>query len=136
MLGDFNLNNCDWINGAPLPNSYCYNKIKGNFHKATCFLGHVQRNNSSIHTALLDLVFSKFSDLSAGISSSPVVTPDKYHPPLLGFNLTIDCHRVSLTAHSSCAQGDFLLLYVLRHSDWSCVLNENSYDSAVNHITA
>jgi hypothetical protein len=27
MLGDFNARNNDWVNGAPLPNSYYYNKI-------------------------------------------------------------------------------------------------------------
>jgi hypothetical protein len=32
---------------------------------------------------------------------------------------------------------DYLLLHnVLCHSDWSCVLNENSVDSAVNNLTA
>jgi hypothetical protein len=90
-----------------------------------------------------------------------VVTPDKYHPPLLlGFNLTLDCHRVSLTPHRSYDQRDCLLFcrvfrrsdwfyvlnensvdsvlfcHVFRRSDWFCVLNENSVDSAVNNLTA
>jgi hypothetical protein len=29
-----------------------------------------------------------------------------------------------------------LLYNILRNSDWSCVLNENSIESAVNHLTA
>jgi hypothetical protein len=91
-----------------------------------------QCNNSFIDSALLDLVHSNISDLSASISSSPVVTPDKYHPPLLDFNLTLDSLRVSLTPHCSYAQSDYLLLLnVLHHSGWFCVLNENSIDSAV-----
>jgi hypothetical protein len=67
-----------------------------------------------------------------------VVTPDKYHPPLLlGFNLTLGCHRISLSPHRTYAQGDCLLHYNdLHHCDWSCVLNENSVDSAVNYLTA
>jgi hypothetical protein len=67
-----------------------------------------------------------------------VVTPDNYHPPLLlDFDLTLDWHHISLTYHHSYTLGDYLLLYnVLRHSDWSCFLNENSVDSAVNNLTA
>jgi hypothetical protein len=67
-----------------------------------------------------------------------VVAPEKYYPPVhLGFNLTLDCHRISLTPHCSYAQGDYLLPYnVLRHSDWSRVLNENFVDFAVNNLTA
>jgi hypothetical protein len=92
MLCAFNIPKYDWINGAPLPNSYCYKKIKGNhIYTATCFLGFDQRNNSTVNSALLDLVFSDISDISAYISSSPVVTSDKYHPPLLlDFNLTLN----------------------------------------------
>jgi hypothetical protein len=44
-----------------------------------------------INSALLDLVFADIAELSASISSSPVVTPDNYHPPLLlDFDLTLD----------------------------------------------
>jgi hypothetical protein len=139
MLGDFNVPNYDWINGASLPNSYYYNKIKGNlFHTATCFLGLEQRNDTATHSALLELVFSNISNLSASISSFSVVTPDKYHPPLLlFFKLTLNCHSTSLTLRRSYAQGDYLSLYnVLRHTDWSCVLNEESVDSAVSSLTA
>jgi hypothetical protein len=36
ILGDFNTPNYDWINGAPFPNSFYYNKSKGNLiHTAT-----------------------------------------------------------------------------------------------------
>jgi hypothetical protein len=53
----------------------------------------------------------------------------KFHPPLLlGFNLTLVCHRVPLTPYRTYAQGDYLLLYnvrVLRHSDWSGAVNEH-----------
>jgi hypothetical protein len=51
-------------------------------------------------------VFSNISDIKASISSHLLVTPDKYHPPLLfDFTLTLGCHRVSLTPHRSDAQG-------------------------------
>jgi hypothetical protein len=118
-----------------LPNSYYYNKIKRYFHTATCFLGLDQRNNAIINSALLDLVFSNISDLSACSSSSPVVTRNKYHPPLLlDFSLTPDSHLIFLTSHRSYAKGEYLLIYdVLRHSDWSYVLNENSVDCAMNN---
>jgi hypothetical protein len=67
-----------------------------------------------------------------------VATPDKYHPPLLlDFNLALGCYHVSLTPHLSYPQCDCLLLCnVLRHPDWSCGLNENSVDSAVNTLPA
>jgi hypothetical protein len=130
MLGNFNVSNYDWINSVPFPYSYHYNKIKGNsVHTATCFLVLDQRNNSIISSTLLDLVFSDITDISPSISSSPVVTSVKYHPPLLlGFNLTLGCHLVSLTPRRS---HD-----VLRHSGWSFVLNENSVHSAVHNLTA
>jgi hypothetical protein len=52
MLGDINVPNYDWINGVPLPNSYYYNKMKGNsVHMATCFLRLNQRNNSLVSSA-------------------------------------------------------------------------------------
>jgi hypothetical protein len=59
-------------------------------------------------------------------------------PPLLDFTLTLGCPHISLTPHRSYAQGDCLLLYynVLRHSDWFYVQNENSFDPAVNSLTA
>jgi hypothetical protein len=102
MLGNFIVRNYEYINGAPLLSSYFYNKIKGNsIHTVNYFLGLDQRDNSVINSALFDLVFSNISDLSAFISSSPVVTPGKYHPPLLNLNLTFDCHRISLTSHGS-----------------------------------
>jgi hypothetical protein len=95
------------INGVPLPNSHYYNKIKENsIHASTCFFGLHQHNNSAVNSALLDLVFSNISDLGVSISSFPVVTPDKYHPPLLDFKLTFDCHRTSLAPHRSYAHGD------------------------------
>jgi hypothetical protein len=96
-----------------------------------------QHNNCVANSALLDLVFSNIDDLSASITSFPVVTTDKYHPPLLKFKLTLNCHHISLTPRRSYAKGDYMLLYnVLRHSDWSCVLNENAVDAAVNNLTA
>jgi hypothetical protein len=119
MLGHFNAPNYDWINGTPLPNSYYYIKMKRNsIHTATSFLGLDQRNNSIINSALLDLVFSNVSHISASISSSPVVTSAYYHPLVLDFNLILGYHRTSLIPHRSYAQGDYLLLYnVLRYSD-------------------
>jgi hypothetical protein len=89
------------------PDPYYYNKIKGNsIHMATCFLFLDQQNNSIINSALLDLVSSNISDLSASLSSSLVVTPEKYHPPLPDFSLTFYCDRISLTPHRSYAQDD------------------------------
>jgi hypothetical protein len=119
-------------------NPYYYNKIKGNsIHMTTCFLGFDRLNNTIENSALLDLVFSNISDLSISVSSSLVVTPDKYHPPLPHFNFTLDCDCISLTPHHSYAQDDYLLLCnVLHHSDWSYVLNQTSVDSAVNNLTA
>jgi hypothetical protein len=56
---------------------------------------------------------------------------------LLGFSLTLGCHRISQTPYRGYAQSDYLLLYnVIRHSDWSCVLRENYIDSVVNNLTA
>jgi hypothetical protein len=115
MLGDFNVPNYDWINGAPVSNSYYYNKIKENsIHTPTCFLGLDQRNNSIIGCALINLVFSDISDINASISHYPVVTPDNYHPPfLLDFNLTLVCHPISLTPHRSWAQGYTIMSYAI-----------------------
>jgi hypothetical protein len=80
MLGDFNIPNYGWINGVPHPNFYFFNKMKGNsIHTATRFLGPDQYNNSVVNTALLYLVFSHISDLSASISSSLMVTPGIIH---------------------------------------------------------
>jgi hypothetical protein len=122
ILGDFNTPNYDWINGAHLSNSYYYNKIiEDLIHTATCLLGLDQYNNCVANGALLDLVFSNIDDLNACISSFPVVTSDKYHPPLLlRFKLTLYCHHISLTPHRNYAKDDYMLLYnVLRQSDWS-----------------
>jgi hypothetical protein len=139
ILSDFNTQNYDWINGAPFPNSYYNNKIKGNLiHTATCLLGLEQYNNCVANSALLDLVFSNINDLNATITSFPVVTTDKYHPPLiLSFKLTHYFHYSSLTPRHSYAKGDYILLYnILHQTDWSYVLNENSVDAAVNNLTA
>jgi hypothetical protein len=67
-----------------------------------------------------------------------MVIPDKYHLLLVpDFNLTSDCHNISLTSHHKFAQGDYPLLYnILDSTDWSCVLNGNSIDSAVHNLTA
>jgi hypothetical protein len=137
MSGDFNVPNYDWIDGAALLNFYYYGKIKGNsIHTAACSLGLVQRSNCIINSTLFDVVFSSISDISASVSSSPMVTLVKYHPPILDFNLTVDCHQISQTPQRSYAQGDCMLLFnVLRHSDWSCALSENCVDSAVNNPT-
>jgi hypothetical protein len=64
MLGEFNLPNYDWINSTPLPNSYYYNKIKGNsIHTATCFLDLDPHNNSALNRAPYNPVFINISDL-------------------------------------------------------------------------
>jgi hypothetical protein len=95
ILGDFNTPNYDWINGAPVSNSYYYKIIEGNsIHTATCLLGPDQYNNCVANSAVLDLVFSNIDDLNASICSFPVVASDKYHPPLLfSFKLTLHSHR-------------------------------------------
>jgi hypothetical protein len=55
MMGDFNVPNYNWANGETFPNSYYYNKIKGNsIHATTCFLGLEQRNCPILNDALLD----------------------------------------------------------------------------------
>jgi hypothetical protein len=113
MLSYFNAPTYYWIDGALFHNFYYhYNKIKRNsVHRATYFLSLDQRSNSVINNVLLDLILSNISGLSVYILRSPVVGPDKYHPPLLpDFTLILDCHVVSLTSHRSCTQGDYLLL--------------------------
>jgi hypothetical protein len=72
MLGDINAPNYDLINGRPLPNSYDYNKIKGNsIRTATCFLGPDHHTDDVVNSAILDLVFTNISDLSASTSNFP-----------------------------------------------------------------
>jgi hypothetical protein len=94
--------------------------------------------NTVVNNALLGLVFSNISDIILAIPRFSLVTPHTFHPSLLlDFKLTFDCHRIPLTPHRSHTQGDYLLLYnVLRHTDWSSVLSENSIDSAVYNLTA
>jgi hypothetical protein len=56
-----------------------------------------------------------------------VVTPDKYHPPLyLELELTLDARRIRRIA--------IPLYLLLSQVNWSCVLNDNSVDSAVTDI--
>jgi hypothetical protein len=82
-LADFSVSNYDWIDSAPLANSYFHNTIKEKpILTAICFLGLDEHNNSIINSALRDLELADISDINASISSSSVVTPDKYHPPL------------------------------------------------------
>jgi hypothetical protein len=138
MFRDFNVPNYNWTNGEPLPNSYYYNEIKVNsIHTTTCFLGLEQCNSSILNEALLDLVFSNVSDLSVSSSCFAVVTPDKYHPPLnLDLELIFYVRHIPLSPQRNFAQGDYLLLYnVLSQVNWSCILNDNSVDSAVNNLT-
>jgi hypothetical protein len=67
-----------------------------------------------------------------------VVAPDNYHPPLnLDFKVTLDSLPTFLNLGRNYGQGDYLLLYnTLSNYDWSCVLNEDSVDSAVYNFTA
>jgi hypothetical protein len=136
----FNVPKYDCLNGTPLSNCYYYNKIKGNLIDATsCFLSLNQHNNSTSNNALLDLVFTNINNLCVSFSNYPVVAPDNYHPPLnLDFKLTSDSQPTFLTPRRNYGQGDCLLLYnTLSNYDWSCVLNENSVDSAaVYNFTA
>jgi hypothetical protein len=66
-----------------------------------------------------------------------VAAPDNYHPPLnLDFKLTLDSQPTFLTTRHNYGQGDYLLFYnTLSNYYWSCVLNENSVDSAVYNFT-
>jgi hypothetical protein len=119
-------------------NSYYYHKIKGNsLHTTFCFLGLNQHNNCVPNSALLDLVFTNISDLSVSISNYLSVAPDNYHPPLvLEFKLFYHSQFATLVPRRNYGKGDYLLLYdTLQNSDWSCVLNESSVDSAVNNLT-
>jgi hypothetical protein len=102
------------------------------------FLSLNQRNNSTSNNSLLDLVFTNINDLHVSLSNYPVVAPDNYHPPLnLDFKVTLDSQPIFLNPLRSYGQGDYLLLYnTLSNYDWSCVLNENSVDSAVYNFTA
>lgn len=107
--------------------------------RGICFLRLDENNTSTAECALRDLVFANISDTNASIWSSPLVTPDKHHPPIfLYFDLTLDCHFTSLTPHRSYVQGDdyLLLRNILRHSDWSCILKKNSADLTVNNLIA
>jgi hypothetical protein len=61
-----------------------------------------------------------------------------HHPPLvLEFKLIFHSQYTMLVPQHNYGKGDDLLLYdTLLNSDWSCVLNEISVDSAVNNLTA
>jgi hypothetical protein len=67
-----------------------------------------------------------------------VVAPNNYHPPLnLDSKFTLDFQLTFLTPRRNYGQPDYLLLYnTLSNYDCSCVLNENSVDSAVYNVTA
>jgi hypothetical protein len=138
ILGDFTVPKYDWINGTPLPNCHYYSKIKGNLIQATsCLLGLYQHNSSVANGTLFDLVLTNINDLRVSVSDFPTVAPDNYHPPLhLNLKLTVDFQPAIMTPQRSYKHGDYLLLYTtLSNCDWSCVLNENSVDSAVHNLT-
>jgi hypothetical protein len=88
--------------------------------------------------SLLDLVFTNINDLNVSISDFSMVSPDKYHPPLLlDFQLMLDYSYLLSTSRRLYGRGDYLLLYnTLLSSNWSCVYNENSVDFAVLNLTA
>jgi hypothetical protein len=67
-----------------------------------------------------------------------MVAADNYHlPVILDFKLTFHCQPTFLTLRHNYGQGDYLLLYnTLYNYDWSCVLNEDSVDSALCNFTA
>jgi hypothetical protein len=66
-----------------------------------------------------------------------MVSPDKYHPPLLiVFQLMLDYSYLLSTPRRLYGRGDYLLLYnTLLNYDCSCVYNENSVDSAFLNLT-
>jgi hypothetical protein len=110
--------------------------MKGNsIHTATCFLG-TEAITHVINNSVPCPVFSNIRHIIASISGFTVFAHDKYHQLILDFDFTLDYYRVSLIHHHYYAQGDYLLIRnVLRLSDCSHVLNENSFDSAVNILT-
>jgi hypothetical protein len=123
---------------TPLPKAH-YSKIKGNlFHATICFLGLNQHNDTVPNGSLLDLVFTNISDLNISISNFSMVSSDKYHPPLLlDFHLMLDYSYLLSTPRRLYGRGDYLLLYnTLFRSDWPCVYNEKSVNSAVLNLTA
>jgi hypothetical protein len=107
MLDDFNVPKYDWLNGTLLCNCHYYNKIKGNLiHATTCFLGLNQYNNSVPNSALIDTVFTytTFVFLCHIILWSVLII---FIPPVnLGFKLTFDSQRTSLTPGRNYGQGD------------------------------
>jgi hypothetical protein len=128
----------DWINGTPLTNCHYYSKIKDNLIHATSCLPDLYQHNSSVpNSALLDHVLTNVNDLRISVSDFPMVAPDNYHPRLhLNLKLTVDLQMAIMTPQRSYKHGDYLLLYTtLSNCDWSCVLNENSVDSAVHNLT-
>jgi hypothetical protein len=135
--GDYNVPNYNWSYGSPLPDAHYYSKMKGNlFLAAICFLG-LNQHDTVPNGSLLDLVFTNMNDLSVSISDFSMVSLDKYHPPLLlDFQLML-AYSYLLSMPHLYGQGDYLLLYnTLLDSDWSCVHNENSLNSAILNLTA
>jgi hypothetical protein len=120
-------------------NCHYYSKIKGNLiHATSRLLGLYQHNSSVSNSALLGLVLTNINDLRVSVSDCPLIAPDNYRPPPhLNFKLTVDFQPAITTPQRSYKHGDYLLIYTtLSNCDWSCVLNENSVDSAVHRLTA
>jgi hypothetical protein len=138
LLGHFNVPGFDWANGLPEANSHYCTKIRGDVvHSAACYLGLSQYNLTTKNKNLLDLVFANFSCVNVTISNFDVVEPDVFHP-----SMVIDLSSTIVSSHSQptrlsrdYARGDYFLLYnFLSSYDWSCVYDQSSSDSALNHL--
>jgi hypothetical protein len=77
--------------------------MKGNsIHAATC------KAITVINNAVPCPMFSIIRQVIASISGFTLLAPDKYHQPILNFDLTLGPLRVSLIHHRFYAQGEYL----------------------------
>jgi hypothetical protein len=138
LTGDFNVLNYIWSYGTSLPDAQFCSKIKGTYSVQPPVFSISVNTTTRCQMALLDLVFTNISDLSLPISDFCMVSPDKYHPPLLiDFQLMLDYSYLLSTPRRLYGRGDYLLLYnTLLNSDCSCVYNENSVDSSFLNLTS
>jgi hypothetical protein len=64
MAGDFNIPGFDWKRSLSVPNSHFYSKLKGDgIYTSARLLNLIQSTGTVGNSNLLDLVFSKLSDL-------------------------------------------------------------------------
>jgi hypothetical protein len=106
-------------------------------HSSTCFLGLNQHNYPDSGSNLLDLVFSKFFDLSVDHAEHGLVQPDHFHSPLI-IDCTMPVRRFKQNFnifYKRCSAGDYELLYnALSTYDWTWLYNETSLDAGVHRL--